>query len=151
MGDRICSGQLPYWQVNIPANERPAKCPDFLVSISEKDRSIISTPDDQYEPDTWDEVRDKIRRNRIDLFRRRPSDLRRYLAYNWQLKKDYGSVLNFMLTERLGWTQPILARGEPFEFAADMRVLRNDWPCRFSLVMGFSFVVDDLCKHESHD
>ena len=67
--------------------------------------------------------------NRIDLFRRTPSGLRRYLAFTWKLRRDYGSVLNFMLTQRLHWPEPVVPRGSrPFECEDDVRILWNDWP-----------------------
>ena len=120
---------LPYWQINVSEGERLDECPDFLAVISDKDRGIISTPDSEYRRDTWAEVRQKVRQNRIDLFKRVPSELRRYLAYSWQLRKEDGSVMNFILTQRLHWTQPLLARGKPFQAADDIRILWNDWPC----------------------
>ena len=42
--------------------------------------------------------------NRLDQFRRVPSDLHRYLIYNHDVKQRYGSLLSFILSERLGWT-----------------------------------------------
>jgi hypothetical protein len=119
---------LPYWQVNVPEHLRTAKCPDFLRNITDKDRGIISTPDSEYEIDSWAVVQQKVAQNRLDLFQRVPSELRRYLAFNWKLRQDYGSVMNFILTHRLGWTLPITPRGKPFEFEDDMKILRNDWP-----------------------
>ena len=62
------------------------------------------------------------------MFQRIPSDLRRYLAYNWELKKEYGSVMEFVLSKRLGWKEPILAKGKPFESESDIKILYNDWP-----------------------
>jgi hypothetical protein len=119
---------LPYWQVNVPAHLRTAECPEFLRDLTEKDRGIISTPDSEYEVDSWAVVRQKVAQNRLDLFQRVPSDLRRYLAFTWKLRQDYGSVMNFILTQRLRWTPPITPRGRPFEFDDDIKVLRNDWP-----------------------
>ncbi|KAK4034281.1 hypothetical protein C8A01DRAFT_49300 [Parachaetomium inaequale] len=119
---------LPYWQVNIPEHLRTAECPDFLRSLSDKDRGIISTPDSEYEMDSWPVVREKVAQNRLELFQRVPSDLRRYLGFVWKLKQDYGSVMNFILSQRLQWTLPITPRGRPFELDDDIKVLRNDWP-----------------------
>ncbi|KAL2180393.1 uncharacterized protein P884DRAFT_255508 [Thermothelomyces heterothallicus CBS 202.75] len=119
---------LPYWQVNVPEHLRTAECPDFLRNISDKDRGIISTPDSEYQRDSWAVVQQKVAQNRLELFQRVPSDLRRYLAYTWKLRQDYGSVMNFILSERLRWTLPITPRGRPFEFDDDVKVLRNDWP-----------------------
>jgi hypothetical protein len=119
---------LPYWQVNVPEQLRTAECPDFLRNLTDKDRGIISTPDSDYEIDSWAVVQKKVAQNRLDLFQRVPSDLRRYLAFTWKLRQDHGSVMNFILTHRLGWTLPITPRGRPFEFEDDMKILRNDWP-----------------------
>ncbi|KAK4238654.1 hypothetical protein C8A03DRAFT_33305 [Achaetomium macrosporum] len=122
------SQDLPYWQVNVPEHLRTAECPEFLRNLTEKDRRIISTPDSEFEVDSWEVVRQKVARNRLELFQRVPSDLRRYLGFTWKLRRDYGSVMNFILTQRLQWTLPITPRGRPFEFEDDIKVLRNDWP-----------------------
>ncbi|KAH6853780.1 hypothetical protein B0I37DRAFT_15565 [Chaetomium sp. MPI-CAGE-AT-0009] len=119
---------LPYWQVNIPEHLRTAECPDFLRNLTDKDRGIISTPDSEYEIDSWAVVQGKVAQNRLELFQRVPSELRRYLGFTWKLRQDYGSVMNFILTKRLQWTLPITPRGRPFEFDDDVKVLRNDWP-----------------------
>jgi len=91
---------LPYWQINVPPSQREAACPPFLANLKPKDLSIISTPDALYRTITWPEVRTIIAANRIDSFQRVPSDLRRYLAYNWKLKKEHGSVMEFVLSKR---------------------------------------------------
>ncbi|OTA97940.1 hypothetical protein M434DRAFT_91750 [Hypoxylon sp. CO27-5] len=121
-------GNLPYWQVNVPENERTEECPEFLRSLSVKDIGIISTPDSEYKRATWPEVQKIVAENRLDAFRRVPSDLRRYLEYTWKLKRDYGSVMNFVLTQRLHWEAPVKPRGKPFEFDDDIKILWNDWP-----------------------
>ena len=86
--------------------------------------------------------------NRIDLFQRVPSDLRRYLEYNAKIKKEYGSVMEFVLKERLQWMDlkpksKVLFRepGRPrlidrpgsllethLCFPGDTKILYNDWP-----------------------
>jgi hypothetical protein len=119
---------LPYWLVNIPLNERPDSCPAYLQNLSEKDIDIISTPDSQYHVLTWPEVREIIAANRLDLFQRVPSELRRYLAYNWEIKQQYGSVMQFVLSKKLGWQHPVKAEGPPFKSPIDLKVKRNDWP-----------------------
>jgi hypothetical protein len=104
---------LPYWQVNVPADQRAAECPDFLVDANEKDRNILATPDSEFRRLSWPEVQKLIQTNRIDLFQRVPSDLHRYKAYTWKLKQQYGSVMNFVMAERLKW-QDLVPQGEPF-------------------------------------
>ncbi|KAI0972630.1 hypothetical protein F4678DRAFT_45957 [Xylaria arbuscula] len=120
--------ELPYWQVNVPENERTEECPDFLRTLSDKDRGIISTPDREHHVNTWSEVQKLIQDNRLDLFQRVPSELRKYLEYTWKLKQDYGSVMDFILTQRLHWETPITPKGKPFECDADIKILWNDWP-----------------------
>lgn len=120
--------QLPYWQINVPEHLRSAECPAFLAHLTPKDQGIISTPDASYRLIRWPEVQRIIADNRIDHFQRVPSELRRYLAYNWSLKQQYGSVMEFMLQKRLGWSVPVVSEGGPFEREADVKILWNDWP-----------------------
>ncbi|KAI1376338.1 hypothetical protein F4677DRAFT_88933 [Hypoxylon crocopeplum] len=120
--------KLPYWQVNVPESERTEDCPEFLSSLSVKDIGVISTPDSEYHVSTWSEVQKIVTENRLDAFRRIPSDLRRYLEYTWKLKRDYGSIMNFVLNQRLHWEEPVKPKGKPFEFDDDVKILWNDWP-----------------------
>jgi hypothetical protein len=120
--------EILYWQVNVPESQRTAECPDFLRNLNERDRGIISTPDSDYRKDTWPEVLRKVAENRLDLFQRVPSELRRYLGNNWKLKQRYGSIMNFVLTQRLRWDGSTAPIGRPFEFGDDIKVLYNDWP-----------------------
>jgi hypothetical protein len=123
------SPSLPYWQVNIPASERTPECPPFLLNLTPKDIGIVSTPDSSYTRDTWLQARQKVLTNRIELFQRSPSELRQYLAFTWKLKQEYGSVLNFILSSRLHWSEPVVPRGKyPFEDEGDVKILWNDWP-----------------------
>jgi hypothetical protein len=138
-------GTLPYWQVNVLADQRSAECPDFLTDANEKDQKILATPDPEFCRLSWPEVQELIQTNRIDLFQRVPSDLRRYKAYTAKLKQQYGSVMNFVMAERLKW-QDLVPQGELFSNPGkitatrlntvrsltlaidDIRILLNDWP-----------------------
>ncbi|KAI2628956.1 hypothetical protein GGS21DRAFT_230619 [Xylaria nigripes] len=122
------STMLPYWQVNVPESQRTEECPEFLQALSAKDKRIISTPDSEHRPNTWSEVQKLILDNRLDLFQRVPSELRKYLEYNWNLKRDYGSAMKYILTQRLHWDTPITPKAKPFECGDDIKVLCNDWP-----------------------
>ncbi|KAH0286569.1 hypothetical protein M436DRAFT_50823 [Aureobasidium namibiae CBS 147.97] len=117
----------PYWQVNVPTDQRSADCPDFLKDANEKDQKILATPDSEFRRLSWHEVQEFIRTNRIDLFQRVPSDLRRYKAYTAKLKQEFGSVMNFVMAERLRW-QDLVPQGEPFSNPDDIKILLNDWP-----------------------
>jgi hypothetical protein len=58
--------------------------------------------------------------NRIDLFQRVPSDLRRYLEYKAHIVAKYGSIMRFVVKERLRWgdghAEDLRPKGRPFEF-----------------------------------
>lgn len=124
---------LPYWRVNIPKSEWPQKCPDFLLDVSERDREILLTLDDQYHRATWVEVQECIGKpdlptgsyacwisdiyeasNQLERFNRLPSDLRRYLAYIAKIKEKHGSVMNFIVEKRLQWTDREPKDADPF-------------------------------------
>jgi hypothetical protein len=51
---------LPFWLVNVPRDQWPTECPEFLKECSEKDRKIIGTPDDRYTLLTWEEVKELV-------------------------------------------------------------------------------------------
>lgn len=65
--------------------------------------------------------------DRVDKFHRKPSELRRYRQFTHRLVKEYGSIMNFMVNERLQW-ESMEPKGRPFECAEDMKILYNDWP-----------------------
>jgi hypothetical protein len=51
---------LPFWLVNVPHDQWPAECPEFLKVCGEKDRRIIGTPDSEYTRLNWAEVQELI-------------------------------------------------------------------------------------------
>lgn len=51
---------LPYWLVNVPPDQWPAECPDFLRDLPPKNVMILSTPDEHYKRQGWEEVQDII-------------------------------------------------------------------------------------------
>ncbi|KAL1974391.1 hypothetical protein VTN31DRAFT_4595 [Thermomyces dupontii] len=111
---------LPYWLVNVPREQWPETCPEWLRDTSEKNKGILATPDEKFQRLSWDEVKEIVRTNRIELFRRVPSELRRYLEYMHHIKQQYGSVMRFVLEKRLHWgdgeTENVVPRGRPFEY-----------------------------------
>lgn len=128
MGSLGSPEALPYWQVNVPLEEREEECPPYLQNHKDKDIEILGTPDSEYELLSWPELQDHIRNNRLDIFQRTPSDLRRYCAFNYKTKLKYGSIMNFILGNKLHWQHPIVADGRPFEKESDLKVKWNDWP-----------------------
>ncbi|CAK7233530.1 hypothetical protein SCUCBS95973_008625 [Sporothrix curviconia] len=132
---------LPYWQVNVPVDQRTPTCPDFLRSLSAKDQRIVGTPQADFAVLSWPDVREIVANNELDRFQRDPLALRRYLAYGWGLKQQYGSAVDFVLQERLRWTAAELQERAAektaaensssvpdFSQADDIKVLCNDWP-----------------------
>jgi hypothetical protein len=65
--------------------------------------------------------------NRIDKFHRSPSELRRYRQYIYHLEQSYGSVMKFIINQRLKWPN-LTPGGPPFTNPDDLKVLYNDWP-----------------------
>jgi hypothetical protein len=51
---------LPFWLVNVPREDWPSECPDFLRECGEKDRRIIGTPSAEYKRLSWEEVKHLI-------------------------------------------------------------------------------------------
>ena len=120
--------KLPYWQVNVPPQDRTVECPPHLRNLPARDIEILSTPDSSFTLMTWTDLLTEVAANRIDSLQRVPSDLRRYIAFNAQLRASHGSVTNFLLSERLGWTVPLEPKGGLFEYEEDVKILLNDWP-----------------------
>ncbi|BCR94391.1 GIG1 family protein [Aspergillus luchuensis] len=123
---------LPYWLVNVPRSQWTAECPSYLRDTSQKNIEVLSTPDEQYRRQGWELVKEIVRSNQIDRFQRLPSDLRRYLEYKEQIVAEYGSVMRFVVKERLRWGEgtadDLKPKGRPFEYDEDIRILYNDWP-----------------------
>ncbi|KAK3715136.1 hypothetical protein LTR37_007346 [Vermiconidia calcicola] len=103
------------------------------------DRELLSMRDEDFHEITWDELKKIIADNRLEELKRIPSDLRRYLAWSYNIKKQYGGITNFVIKERLHWT-PLSPTGPPlFEHKSDIPfadqrdfvVLVNDWPYGF--------------------
>jgi hypothetical protein len=69
--------------------------------------------------------------NRLELFRRAPSNLRRYRKFVHDISMAHGSVLEFMLRYRLRWTD-VTPHGPPFTDPRDIKILYNDWPYGFA-------------------
>lgn len=104
-----------FWNKNVPPELQTKDCPDFLqyAFSNDKDRGILSTPDPEYKRQTWQQIQNFIYNNRLDLFERLPSDLRRYREYCAKLVKEYGTVMAFVMQERLQW-EDLSPKGEPF-------------------------------------
>ncbi|KAF2669208.1 hypothetical protein BT63DRAFT_373259 [Microthyrium microscopicum] len=124
-------GELPYWHFNIPSDQRSKECPSFLQNLSDKDKRLIGTWDADYEPITWDEATELIRTNRIDRFRRPPTELRQYRGFVEQISHKYGSPMKYILEHRLRW-KDLTPIGQDLSSPEDWKILVNDWPYGFA-------------------
>ncbi|QIW99513.1 hypothetical protein AMS68_005031 [Peltaster fructicola] len=118
-----------FWNVNVKPEHQTVDCPEYLRYCfqNDKDRGIIGTADSAYQCLTWDEVKDHANRNRPDLFQRVPSELRKYRWFCHELRGRYGSILEFILKERLQWSDTTAVVGD-FGDQANYKILFNDWP-----------------------
>ena len=57
---RTSTGSIPYWNVNVPKSQWTVECPSFLQNQSEKNIGILSTPDEQYQRQGWELVRNIV-------------------------------------------------------------------------------------------
>ncbi|KAL1847199.1 hypothetical protein Plec18167_002042 [Paecilomyces lecythidis] len=80
-----------------------APAPFNLTSV---DRQILSMTDEEYVPHDWENLKELITRNALDELKRKPSDLRRYMAWSSETKAAYGSITNYICQERLRWHEP---------------------------------------------
>lgn len=94
-----------WWNTNLPPTDHTRACPPYLTYAltHPKERANLSTLDADFKRLTWPEVRAHVAANRLDQFTRVPSELRRYRQYTEKLVREYGSVMRFVLDERLGW------------------------------------------------
>ncbi|KAF1815093.1 hypothetical protein P152DRAFT_371879, partial [Eremomyces bilateralis CBS 781.70] len=100
--------------------------------LTDLDQKILSQTDEEYQPLSWDEVKRIAAENRLELFTRTPSQLRRYLTWSRRIRIEYGGMLNYICTERLQWD---IADGGvacvnpvPFADERDYTIRLNDWP-----------------------
>ena len=94
-----------WWNTNLPPTDHTPACPPYLTYAltHPKERANLSTLDADFKRLSWPEVCSHVAANRLDQFTRVPSELRRYRQYTEKLVREYGSVMRFVLDERLGW------------------------------------------------
>ncbi|CAO1605423.1 hypothetical protein XANCAGTX0491_008941 [Xanthoria calcicola] len=51
---------VPYWRVNVPKEQWPAECPEFLLDLSERDKQLVDRWDQDYHRLSWPEVKKAI-------------------------------------------------------------------------------------------
>ncbi|KAG6999241.1 hypothetical protein G7Y79_00036g071970 [Physcia stellaris] len=88
---------------------------------------------------SWDDVKEIVDSNRLDVIRRKPSQRVIYKSWCKATIAVHGSITAYMCSSRLHWeplasssaeTGPVFEVKDPipFQHPADYRILRNDWP-----------------------
>ncbi|KAK6501721.1 hypothetical protein TWF481_009549 [Arthrobotrys musiformis] len=112
----------------IAHQQQPPKSDVYIPSP--KDQEILNTPEHLFTPHTWSNLQSIISQNSLEDLKRRPGDLRRYLEWGATTRQQYGSVLKYILSERLLWDESNLSprNTTPFADDEDTKILLNDWP-----------------------
>ena len=56
----MAGADIPYWRANVPREQWPTECPEFLLDLSERDRELVGRRDQDYHRLTWPEVKNVI-------------------------------------------------------------------------------------------
>ncbi|KAL8724262.1 MAG: hypothetical protein Q9166_008051 [cf. Caloplaca sp. 2 TL-2023] len=107
--------------------------------LTDKDRENLARKDEDYQPHTWENLKQILAINDLESLRRWPSDLKRYLQWTKETKQAYGTITNYICQERLHWEPlpstspnegPIFHVENPIPFAdpRDYKIMYNDWP-----------------------
>ncbi|PYI01427.1 hypothetical protein BO78DRAFT_17117 [Aspergillus sclerotiicarbonarius CBS 121057] len=107
------------------------KSPPFELSEADKESLLMKEQD--FTPHTWNDIKQVIANGDLSVLKRGPTDLRNYILWTRHIRAKYGSVIHYVLSERLHWEPPVEGRfpcvdSVPFANIADYRILRNDWP-----------------------
>ncbi|KAF1837560.1 MFS general substrate transporter [Decorospora gaudefroyi] len=128
------------WQANPDpaALPFPRDAPPFPLTAI--DWQQLSLTDAEFTPHSWENLQQLISANRLEDLKRWPSALKAYLAWTAHVKERYGSVLAYLLDQRLRW-EPLedetgalrfhVRNAVPFADPSDFRILRNDWSYAF--------------------
>ncbi|KAI0544582.1 hypothetical protein F4679DRAFT_518749 [Xylaria curta] len=100
--------------------------------LTEVDKWVLSQTDEEFHYHDWEDMKKIIGENNLSVLKRKPSDLRRYMAWTTEIKAQYGSMTNYLLAHRLPktWGSPPFtpASSVPFADESDYSILINDWP-----------------------
>ncbi|KAK2030950.1 hypothetical protein LX32DRAFT_585600 [Colletotrichum zoysiae] len=116
---------------------------DAPFPLTEVDKWVLSQTDEEFKKHDWEELKEIIKTNKLEVLKRKPSDLRRYMKWTAETKAEYGSMTQYILANRLPkqWGAPPFTPKSlvPFEDPSDYRVLANDWP--YGLDAGITHIV----------
>ncbi|RDW59704.1 hypothetical protein BP6252_12791 [Coleophoma cylindrospora] len=130
-------------EANLEQGPGPVKEAASPFPLTDTDKWVLSLTDEQFKLHSWDELKEIIAQNRLEVLKRKPSDLRRYMAWSVSTNAQYGSMTNYLLAHRLpqSWGRPPFTPNSlvPFEDKSDYSILVNDWP--YGLEKGISHIV----------
>jgi hypothetical protein len=128
------------WKANPDPTALPFPRDNPPFALTEVDWHQLSITDADFTPHSWSNLQHLIFNKQLDELKRWPSALKAYLAWTAHVKEKYGSVMTYLLQQRLFW-DPIedgtgalrfnLRSATPFADRSDYRILRNDWPYAF--------------------
>lgn len=128
------------WKDNPDPTALPFPRDDPPFALTAIDWHQLSLADSEFSPHSWVDLRRLISSNQLDELKRWPSALKAYLAWTAHVKEKYGSVMTYLLQQRLPWEPLEDATGAlrfdvrsttPFADPGDYLILRNDWPYAF--------------------
>ncbi|KAI6310819.1 hypothetical protein MCOR34_006243 [Pyricularia oryzae] len=121
----------------------PVKIEEAPFPLTDVDKWVLSQTDEEFKYHDWDELRETIDTNKLEVLKRKPSDLRRYMKWTAETKAEYGSMTKYIMIHRLPKTWGDVpftpASSIPFADPSDYRVLLNDWP--YGLASGITHIV----------
>lgn len=128
------------WKANPDPTALPFPRDDPPFALTAIDWLQLSLTDADFTPHSWPNLQHLISRHQLEELKRWPSSLKAYLAWTAHVKQKYGSVMAYLLSQRLFW-EPVddgsdalrfeVKSQVPFEDPADFQILRNDWGYAF--------------------
>lgn len=128
------------WKANPDPTALPFPRDNPPFALTKVDWHQLSIRDADFTPHSWSNLQHLIFTKQLDELKRWPSALKAYLAWTAHVKEKYGSVMTYLLQQRLFW-DPIedetgaltfnVRSPTPFADRNDYKILRNDWPYAF--------------------
>jgi hypothetical protein len=136
------------WKSNPDPNALPFPHDNPPFPLTAIDWHQLSLTDAEFTPHSWSNLGHLISENRLEELKRWPSALKAYLAWTAHVKEKYGSVMEYLLHQRLFW-EPVadedgalrfeVRNSVPFADVDDYKILRNDWD--YALEPGIRHIV----------
>jgi hypothetical protein len=124
------------WRTNPDPTALPFPRDNPPFPLTAIDWHQLTLTDADSTPHSWTDLTSLISSNKLEELKRWPSALKAYLAWTAHVKQKYGSVMTYLLDQRLHWT-PLpdetgalrfpVKNAVPFGDAEDFTILRNDW------------------------